>query len=796
METSINFEKITRCFENADKQKRSFLYEFETYELLKNSGAETPPPVLFLEKGKRLDDEYLSKMIGNKVVLKIVSPEIIHKTEVEGVKIIENSPSKIRSAWRRMIDEVPDKYHTWIEKNRKSAPQNYKKLNNKELLKKISSDIKGVLLCKFMPPDSDAFGNELIVSIRCTREFGMVITAGLGGTDTELYAKRFRKGQAVVSASTKQTTGETFFKLFKNTIAYKKLAGISRGQKRIVSDGQLIECFSSFIELANHYSPLNTDAPYIIEELEINPFAFTDYQMVPLDGMCRFIKSSKLPVKKDLTKINSMLHPETITIIGVSETKMNFGRIILNNIINSGFEKNSISIIKKGPKTIDSVKCIDQISDMKKTDLFIVAVSADVVLNIAEELIEKKLANSVMLIPGGIGEKEGSEDMAHALTSKIESAHLNGDGPVFLGGNCMGVISHPGKFDTIFIPEEKLPKQRTSAKKNSAFISQSGAFLITRTSKFPMLDPSYMISIGNQTDLTAGDIVTYIKDLDHIDIIAVYMEGFNDFDGLNFVKAVKSAVLMGKTVLFYKAGRTEEGKSATSGHTASVAGDYMVCESCVKQAGAIVADTFSQFEELYMLSVRLNDKEINGRRLAALSGAGFEAVGMADSIQGDDFSMEMAELSKETTEQIKEIIKENRLEKLVDIKNPMDINPAANDLLHVSITEKMLEDDNVDGAVVGLDPMSPAMQTLPFGVRKNESLDSDKSIAKLMPELFEKTNKPLVGVVDGGKLYDDLVEMLEESGVPVFRSSDKAVLALAKYIEGRLYAKEMINMNQ
>ena len=70
----------------------------------------------------------------------------------------------------------------------------------------------------------------------------MIISAGLGGTDTELYASRFRKGQAVVAASTEFTSGDEFFELFRHTISYKKLAGLTRGQQRIVTDEQLLEC--------------------------------------------------------------------------------------------------------------------------------------------------------------------------------------------------------------------------------------------------------------------------------------------------------------------------------------------------------------------------------------------------------------------------------------------------------------------------------------------------------------------------------------------------------------------------
>ncbi len=789
MITSINYEEITNLFATAEADGRSFLYEHETYHLLKNSGAETPPLVNFMVKGSKQTDEELNAMPGEKVVLKIVSPTIFHKTDIGGVKIIEKRPDLIRSSSRRMLDEVPVKFAEWIGRNPDLRPDDYLGLSGEDLENAIKSDIKGVLLCQFMPPDSMAFGNELIVSIRRTREFGMVITAGLGGTDTELYAQRFKKGQAVVSASTELTDGTRFFELFKKTIAFKKLAGISRGQERIVSDDQLIECFSSFIEMANTYSPINADAPFVIDELEINPFAFTDYKMVPLDGICRFSHPFTLPVGRPVEKIEALLHPKSIAIIGVSDKKMNFGRIILKNIMAQGFPVDGITILKPDVDAIDGVKCVAGLSDLKeKADLFVVAVSAAQVPDLIDEIIDLDAANSVMLIPGGFGEKKGSEERAELIVEKINNAHKKGDGgPVFLGGNSMGVISHPGSYDTVFIPEEKLPKQKSDKKRNSAFISQSGAFIITRTSKVPLLDPAYLMSIGNQNDLTIGDLVSFVKDLDHIDVIAIYMEGFNDLDGLYFCKAIRQAVLNGKQVIFYKAGRTAAGKSATSGHTASVAGDYMVCESCVHQAGAVVADTFTQFEDLFWLATRLHGNRVKGNRLAAVSGAGFEAVGMADSIQGEDYQMEMAEFSADTREKLTALIKASRLDSLVDVKNPMDINPAANDRLHAEVVRTLADDPNVDGVVVGLDPLSPAMQTLPSGTRDHESLESEESIVSLLPEVIENVDIPVLGVVDGGKLYDSMVNGLEKRGVCVFRSSDRAVSSLAKYISFRMH---------
>jgi len=90
---------------------------------------------------------------------------------------------------------------------------------------------------QFMPPDSQAFGNELIMALRRTREFGMIVSSGVGGTDTEVFAERFRKGQAVVAASPEMTDAETFFELYRKTISYKKASGLSRGQTQTILAG-------------------------------------------------------------------------------------------------------------------------------------------------------------------------------------------------------------------------------------------------------------------------------------------------------------------------------------------------------------------------------------------------------------------------------------------------------------------------------------------------------------------------------------------------------------------------------
>lgn len=787
------YEAMTSLFTRAYKQERGYLFEHETYDLLRHNDVLAPPQTHLLLKGMPPSDDVLRALPGDKVVLKIVAPTILHKTETGGVRIVDNHPDKIRSAYQQMMQEVPETYSAMLERNPAHRADNYQYLEGKALKQAVFDDIQGVLMAQFMPSDSHAFGMEMIVGIRNTREFGMVISAGLGGTDTELYAEQFRKGRAIVAASTAMTDGERFLNLFRQTISYQKLAGLTRGQGRVVTDEQLAACFAAFISMANYYSPVNPEAPFVIQELEINPFAFSDGSMVPLDGMCRFSTPSALPAARPYQKIDHLLHPETIGIVGVSTSRVNFGRIILNNILAGGFDAKNIRIIRPGMDRFEGIACVDDLSTLDlKLDLLVVAVSSDNVPQIVDQVIKHDAAQTVMLIPGGMGETAGSRERAAQVMKKIADSHTTDDGgPVFLGANCLGVISHPGRYDTLFIPDEKLPKQRGIHRRNLAFVSQSGAFMITRLSKQPELGLAYMISVGNQNDLTLGDMVNYLKDAAEIDLIAVYAEGFKDLDGLAFCRAVRDAVIAGKDVIFYKAGRTAEGKTATSGHTASVAGDYMVCESCVRQAGGIVARSFSQFEDLLMLSQRLFDKSINGNRLAAISGAGFEAVGMADNIRSDDFNLTMAQMSPSTAKRMKSLIETKGLEGLVAVNNPLDINPGADDDAHVLAVKYLAEDPGVDAVVVGLDPLSPAMRTLAVGGSQPYSYMVPESIAHALPLLTAELDKPVVGVVDGGRLYNPLVDELMQNGMAIFRSSDQAVDTLALYIAGRLSAAEL-----
>jgi len=403
-----------------------------------------------------------------------------------------------------------------------------------------------------------------------------------------------------------------------------------------------------------------------------------------------------------------------------------------------------------------------------------------------------------MLIPGSLGETKKSREPAAALATRINAAHgREGGGPIFLGANCLGVVSHPGGYDSWFIPLERLPKPQKKPERNSVMLSQSGAFMITRLSQNPWLDPRYMLALGNQTDLTHGDMLAWFAERPEIETIGIYIEGFRDLDGLDFVRAVRRAVLNGKVIVVYKSGKTAPGMGGVMGHTASIAGNPTLFESVVRQAGAIVAGDFSSFDDLFYVAGALHHKKINGKRLGGISGAGFEAIGTADSVAADNLSLEMGALEPATVKRVEEILVAKRLDALVEVRNPIDINPGADDEAHLQITEAFLRDPNIDAVVVGLDPTSPAIRALEDSrLRPGFDIKDPKSAVHLMPPLVERNEKPVIGIIDGGRLYDAMAAGLMDRGVCVFRNCGRGTRALALYVEARLHADAIRNRHR
>ena len=631
---------------------------------------------------------------------------------------------------------------------------------------------------------------ELRASLRNNREFGMVISAGAGGLDGELDESIFRNGRASAQALSELSNGQDFLQRFKRTMVYQKLLARARQAQQPVPDQRLVLFFDRMLTLTSQAEGADRSAPFMLQALDLT-LLLSQGQIFATHAECTFGAPPLKQLARPIAKIDRLLHPASIGVIGVSANSMNFGRIILRNLVGSGYPKTQLRVIRPDDAEVDGIACVANLKALThKLDLLIVAVGADAVPGLVDEIIDSGAVESVMLIPGGLGETAKSREPAALMVARINAAHGQpGGGPIFLGANCLGVVSHPGTYDSWFIPLERLPKPQKKPQRNSVMLSQSGAFMITRLSQNPWLDPLYMLALGNQTDLTHGDLLSYFALLPQIETIGIYIEGFKDLDGLHFARAVRAAVLSGKQVVVYKAGKTLPGSASVMGHTASIAGDPALFEAVMRQAGAVVAEDVNSFDDLFYMAGALHHKKIAGNRLGAISGAGFEAVSMADAIHTDSFSLQMGQLQEDSVKRVEAVLLAKKLASLVEVRNPIDINPGADDEAHLQIVDAFAQDPQIDAVLVGLDPTAPSVRALERStLRPGYDLSDPRSTLHLMPPLVAQHDKPIIGIVDGGRLYDALCAGLMDQGVCVFRNCARAAKALVRYCEARLYA--------
>lgn len=772
----MNLDTCHQIFQTAHDEGRKLLYEHEVYDLLRALEIDTPRHV-FLPQNTKLQQTDLTRLKSEKLVLKIVSPTITHKTDVGGVRFVENEPNIVQAAIDTLYQEVPLRYY---DQTLCSGTQPEIDDDNPS----PQDDIKGILIIEQVSFERFGLGSEILIGLRWTREFGHVYTFGAGGVDTELLNLNFREGAGFVIGSTQQQ--EAILDNIARTAVFGKLTGHSRDKRRFIDESVLVKTLQALCDLANHYSSQNPDAKFLIREMEVNPFVVADGRLIALDGLLRFETGEYHPAMKPLSKIERLLKPQSAAIIGVSR-KLNMGHIILNNLIEKGFDKAHLYIVKDGDDTIEDVRCYPSVAELpEKVDMFIVAIGAGLVPGLVKELVAHDRAHSVILIPGGMGEKEGGENIEQQMRDTYEPKRAQGeDTPVFCGGNSLGVVSQPGRYDTLFIPEYKLPVPDDGID-NTAIISQSGAFMITRMSNAAFIKPYYGISAGNQLDLTVADYLEYVVEDPHVEVVLCYVEAFKPLDGLKFARVARQARRNGKDILVYKAGRTPEGRSATAGHTAAVAGDYQVAKAILAASGVFVASSFEEVQDALMIFALLRGRVVRGNRLGAMSNAGYEAVGIADNLSGPGYTFHLASFTDDCMRNIEKVLEESKLSGLVDVHNPADITPMAGDEANALVFKAILEDSSVDCTLFADVPLTPALNSLAASDGHSEDITRPDSFVSRIITLYHSTDKPMVVSIDSGKLFDAAAEVFLKARVPCFRSADRAIRALGQYVNLKL----------
>ena len=587
-------------------------------------------------------------------------------------------------------------------------------------------------------------------------------------------------GKSITSRAALFLEDDEIKRMVEGTVAGDKLLKPGRGEsKSLLSEKILSSTLRALSELACEFSALSNEQVFTIEECELNPVVVTDEgRLVAVDALLKFSRRKQSRTNRPVHKIKKLLQPQSALVIGVSAKSMNVGRIILRNLIEGGgIEQDKIFVLHPRESEIDGCKCIASVADISsQVDMTIVTIPAgDECVGIMIDLIEGRKTHSITLISSGFGETKEGKGLEERLVEAIRRGHEQQDGGTIVnGGNCLGIVSLPGKYNTFFLPKYKLPFS-TAAAQNTASISQSGAYLVTQASNLDgIINPRYSISFGNQIDLTAGDYLEYLMQDDNISLYSVYLEGFKPLDGIGFFEACQDIKKSGREVLVYKAGRSAEGAMAAASHTAAMVGDYSLNRDILTQAGAIVVETLDDFFDYFKTFTLLADRNVTGLDVGIISNAGFEATAAADNLT----DLKLARLEAGTMTRLKELLPPG----IVVAKNPIDTTPIANTEAFELISRALLDDENVQCAVISIVCPTPFLENLERGEAHREDIERDNSLPSRMIRVFKETKKPVVLAIDSGPLYDPFVAMMERAGVPCFRKIDRAIRALSNFV--------------
>lgn len=579
---------------------------------------------------------------------------------------------------------------------------------------------------------------ELLLGGRRAPDLGPIVLLAPGGTDAEATAAAMRPGAGLIV----RAPGLSALDLEETAIG-RSLVAPGRNRPPRVGREEIERVMAAFAAALERWPR--------IAELEVNPLVVVDGRLVALDARARLAepRPERTPSAE---AIPAMLRPRTVAVEGVS-TRMNPGRIILRNLLADGFDAARLRVVKPGLDQIDGVRCVPHVGELD-VDLLVLAVDAAQAAEVVHDAVGH--ARGIVLIPGGLGETPGSEGRAEAVRAAL------GAGTGLVGGNCLGIRSRPGRVDTFFLPRDRLPPGPVPAP--MALLSQSGAFAAARLTRWAPLDPRYVITVGNQLDLTLGAWMEHFAADPELRVVATYAEGFRSGDGRRWLRGAEQAIAKGKTVLLYRGARSPAGQKAGASHTAAVAGDWPALRELARGIGVRVADDIDAFDDLVRVAVA--GRRTRGRRVGVMSNAGFECVAAADGLG----RLELARLA--APERLAERLRFAKLDGIVPVAQPLDLTPMADDATFADCAALLLEDEGVDLAVIGCVPLTAALAAMGDVTRPD-------GVAARLGALWGRSRKPWVLAVDAGPAYDPFVAALEAHGIPVLRGMDRAIAAIA-----------------
>ena len=520
----------------------------------------------------------IASEIGLPVVLKIVSPDILHKTDAGGVITDIGDVDNVKASYASIFDNA--------------------KAHNAD------ARIDGVQVQAQVTG-----GLEVIVGATTDPVFGKLVAFGLGGTLVEILQDvTFRLAPA---------ESEDAHAMLDDIAGSKILDGV-RGESGVDRNA-----LAQTIENVSH---LVNDFPEI-SELDLNPvFASTagavaadvrvllDFEAVP--------QHHQHAPDEILTAMKRIMEPSAVAVIGASAEDGKIGNSVMRNLIDGGYEGELYPVHPKADQILGH-QCYPSIVDIPgNVDIAIFCIPAQFVANVIAECGRKQVAGAI-LIPSGFAEI-GEHELQDEIVKVAREANVR-----LMGPNIYGFYyTHKNLCATFCTPYNE--------KGSVALSSQSGGvgMAIIGFSRSAKMGVSAIVGLGNKSDIDEDDLLTYFEQDPNTSVIAMHVEDLKD--GRAFASVAKR-VSKTKPVVVLKAGRTSLGAKAANSHTGALAGDDRVYDAVLRQSGVVRAKSLNDMLEFARgLAVLPTPK---GENVLILTGAGGSGVLLSDACVDNDLAL-------------------------------------------------------------------------------------------------------------------------------------------------------------
>jgi 3-hydroxypropionyl-CoA synthetase (ADP-forming) len=620
---------IKSIFEDAFKNKTKVITEEKAKDILISYDIKVPRFALVKEIENAVKE---ANSIGYPLVAKIVSPQILHKTDVGGVKIDLKNEEDVRSAFNDMYERLSKEY-----------------------------DVKGILLEKMVPK-----GVEIIVGLQNDAQFGPVIMVGLGGIFTELFKD--------VSFRVLPITESDALEMIEELQGKMLLKGY-RGSTPINMD---ILC-KALVNIGK----LGYDNSAYYDSVDFNPvivypdsYYVADAKILLSDNPKYGVISNAQPNSKYM---DLFFNAKSVALIGASPEVGKVGNSVLESLVKHDYKGKVFPINAKGYSEIMGIKAYKNLDEITEPiDVVVVTVDLKFVPDLLKVCGQKGIHNVVIISGGGKelgGERANIEQQIKDISSKLNIR--------IIGPNCIGMFNGENRLDCAFQGHERMLRPKNG---NVSFLSQSGTVGIAFMEHSSPFGMSKMISYGNRSDVDEADMIWYLSEDPHTKVIGLYVEGLGD--GRKFVNTAKKVISeRKKPIVVFKNGRTTRGAKQAASHTGSLGGTYTVVKGAFSQSGIISVDSY---DELTASLKALSWQPVpRGNRVAMVTNGAGPIIAAID--QFEKLGLEVATLTDQSISSLK-----SHYPPTYVIGNPCDITGSANAADYKFAIQTFMDDPNVD----------------------------------------------------------------------------------------------------